>query len=321
MIKNTHKLLTVVCLFLWFTLANGTDVFAGEWKLIKPVSGKKDVLEISGKKRSYWRLDKDNPLVVKAVGPGELKIYTRMELAQKKNEGVYSFITLIDGERQPLTARATEYTKSAENPKQENQRLGESRTILYDIPQGEHEYRFEVSEDSKDVIYARLLVSNQHEVEISYIAYLPRSFPKEVRITVKEREYIYYRSDINEYIELEVIGPTRIKCVSRLEFDHSMRGKKPYRVQVSQNSHIILTDFFNAEISGTASYSEKSDKVLGKGEIFHIDVPEGKHRYRISTPDPDISLIFRFYLPEKDLGNEDKDRSTVHALLEGFVID
>ncbi len=318
MIKSTHKLLTVVFLILWFTVANGTELFASEWKLVKPVSGKKDVLEINGKKRSYWRLDKDNPLVVKTVGPGELKVYTRMELKQEQNEGIYGFITLIDGERQPLTARATEYSKSTNNPKQKNQRFGKSRKIFYDIPPGEHKFRFEVSEDSKDVIYARFLVSNQHEEEISYIAYLPRSFPEEVRITVKEREYIYYRSNISEYIELEVIGPTRVKCVSRLEFDHSMRGKKPYRVQVSQNSHVILTDFFNAEISGTATYSEKSDKVLGKGEIFFIDVPEGKHRYQISTPDPDISVIFRFYLPEKDLGNEDKDRSTVHALLGRF---
>ena len=318
MIKSTHKILTVVYLILWFTVAIGTEAFASEWKLIKPVGGKKDILEINGKKRSYWKLDKDNSLVVKTVGPGELKVYTRMELNQKQNEGVYSFITLIDGERQPLAARATEYSKSAKNPKQKNQRLGKSRTIFYDIPPGEHEYRFKVSEDSKDVIYARFLVSNQHEEEISYIAYLPRSFPEEVRITVKEREYIYYRSNRSEHIELEVIGPTRVKCVSRLEFDHSIRGIKPYRVQVSQNDQVILTDFFNAKISGTASYSEKSDKVLGKGEIFYIDVPEGKHRYRISTPDPDISVIFRFYLPEKDLGNEDKNRSTVDALLGRF---
>ena len=306
MLKQLYKFhlsaVFIGCLTVLFSVKS----FAADWKPIKPTTGKKVTLEISGKKRSYWKLDQKKTVLIRITGPGELKIITRMELNGDRIEDVYSFITYIDGKKQPLIARATEYSSSVVNPKTNKLRIGKSRTIIYDVADGEHEYRFSLKRDSKNTVYIRPLASN-HVVkeDISYVAYLPRSFPEEVRITVKEREYIYYRCSSESTVELEVIGPTRVKCISRLEFNHSMRGNKPYRMQVLEGSDLILTDFFNAEISGTAEYSQQADMILGKGDTFYIDVPSGKHRYMISTPDSDISVILRFYVPESDLGNED----------------
>ena len=290
--------------------------YATEWDLLNPDKGKRALLEIGGKKRSYWMLDRTNSVVYNVSGPCELKVYTRMRLGKTKDEGIYSFLVYIDNERQSLIARASEYTKNAVNPKRKTERLTESRKIIFDVPPGNHEYRFELPEETKDVIYLRSLIPNHNNNPVSYIAYLPRSFPEEVRIVVKENEYIYYRCAKNNYIELEVIGPTQVKCISRLEFDFTMRGKKHYRIQVNENSKVVLTDYFNADISGVASYSDPSKTVLGKGDTFFIDVPEGRHRYRVTTPDQDISVIFRFYIPEKDLGNECTNNSTTHALIQ-----
>ena len=318
MLKNQYRLVKLTVLTWCFLLVMTDGALADGWKLLQSVDGKRVMLKIKGKRRSYWKLDRDNPIAVRIKGETEIKVYTRMELKEKQKEGIYSFITYIDGKQQPLIARATQYSTSAKIPWRKDHRLGQSRVIYYNVPDGEHEYRFTVQGDSENVIYFRFLVPDQKTEDVSYVAYLPCSFPEEVRITVKEREYIYYRTNISKYIEIEVIGPTKVKCVSRLEFNHTMRGNKPYRVQVAENDKVVLTDFFNAVISGTANYSTKSDKVLGKGDIFFIDVPEGRHRYRISTPDPDISVIFRFYLPEKDLGNEDSSTSTAHVMLGRF---
>jgi hypothetical protein len=35
-----------------------------------------------------------------------------------------------------------------------------------------------------------------------------------------------------------------------------------------------------------------------------LNVPSGKHRYTISTTDKNGSVLLRFFLPEKALGNE-----------------
>ncbi|MDP8240759.1 MAG: hypothetical protein P9X24_16845 [Candidatus Hatepunaea meridiana] len=302
-----------ICIIVAFCTVIAT---AGDWKLHKPISGEKANLIVNGKKRNYWKLDKANSIIVNINGPSELKIITRMVLEKKKREGVYSFITHIDGERQSLTARATEYIKSTINSKNKNQRIGCSRSIIFSVPSGKHEYRFSIPDDSNNIIYTRFLTPDGNKEKISYIAYLPRSFPEEVRVNVKEREYIYYRSSIGKPVEVEVIGPTQIKCISRLEYNHSTHGNKPYRIQVLEGDKIILTDFFTSDISGTASYAEKSNKVIGKGNASFINVPTGKHLYQVSTPDTDISIVLRFYLPESDLENEESNRSTTQI---GFI--
>jgi hypothetical protein len=280
-----------------------TPVVAKDWKLIKPVSGKSISLLIEDKKRSYWKISNEEPLIIKAEGPCELKILTRMVLEGKKKEGVYSFETNIDNEKQPLTARATQFTKSVTNAKFSDQRIGRGRSIIYQVPPGEHEYKFTLPDNSKQTVYARPFILKEESKKKDYIAYLPRSFPEEVRIIINEREYIYYRSKSDKPIELEVIGPAEVKCISRLEFDCTMHGNQNYRVQVAEKDSIVLTSFFKGEISSTAMYIGNTNMVVSKGDIIFFNVPEGKHKYYITTPDLNKSVLFRFYLPENDLGN------------------
>ncbi|NQU04537.1 MAG: hypothetical protein HQ568_00480 [Calditrichaeota bacterium] len=300
LLHRTSRFLLFILLLSYLV---STPAIAKDWKLIKPVEGKKISLLIKDKQRSYWKISSEDTLIIKTVGPGELKISTRMVLSSKKKEGVYSFKTYLDGKRQPLTARATEYTKSAVNAKFSKQRLGQSRSIIYQVAEGEHEYKFMLPKDSKKKVYVRPFILTDEKDKTNYIAYLPRSFPEEVRIIVNEREYIYYRSSSDKPIELEVIGPTEVKCVSRLEFDVTMHGNQNYRLQIAEKDSIILTSFFKGEISSTASYIGNSNMVIGKGAVVFFSVPEGKHKYHISTPDQNTSVLFRFYLPEKDLGN------------------
>lgn len=303
MFHFSHRILFSVSLSFIVIFLLSSLAIANDWELVKPAAGKKITLKIDGKTRNYWRIDRKEPVIINVTGPGQLKIITRMVLPNEKQEDVYSFVLYIDGKRQPLIARATQYSKSVSNAKFKDQRLGESRSVFYKVPAGDHEYKLTLSKDFKEKIYARPFVANGSEKKTNYIAYLPRFFPEEVRISVKEHEYIYYRTNKDKPIELEVIGPTKVKCISRLEYDDSMRGKQNYRIQVTEGDKVIQTDFFNSEISSIASYIDRSDMVIGKGEVFYIEVPEGKHKYSIFTPDPDTSIIFRFYLPEKDLGN------------------
>ncbi len=301
-----------VCLiFQMFTL----DLFA-DWKLGKPESGKKISLEIDGKNRTYWKLSSKQATKIIVNGPGELKVITRLQLAKGELEGIYSFISWRDGKDRELIARATSVSKISFNPENTGLAIGESRTILYDIPPGKHAFKFKVPENQKEKVYVRFLLNDRSNEDETYIAYLPRKFPQEVKVVIKEKEYIYYRSNSNTSIELEVIGPTTIKCISRLEFNHTMHGEKPYRVQVKEGHKPILTTPHTATISGTASLTDRTDTVLSKGSILFIDVPKGKHTYRISTPDHGLDVLFRFYLPQSDLGNRlDNDNGIYKAAL------
>lgn len=281
---------------------------ARKWKEVTPEDAKAVTIQTKKSAPQYYSLDGKRPLAVKVTGPGAFRVYSRAVLPDAKKEGIYGIVVLRDGEKRYLISRTAKHS-TAKVVGSEKVRVGVPKSVTLKVPAGEHEFQVTTPHDAKRPVYVRFLLAERAKKKatgekINYIAYLPRKFGEEVRIVVKEQEYIYYRATVSSPVELEVIGPTRIKGVSRLEFDHTMHGDKPYRVQASENSNVIQTSPFTGKISGTATYSKPTEKVIGQGDTFFINVPEGKHRYIVTTPDKGSSVLLRFYLPEKALGNE-----------------
>ena len=291
------------------------------WRLAKPKNEKAAKLEVSGKERLYWALSTKTTVTVKVKGPGSLKVITRPVVMGK--EVVYSYQVLRDDQKRYHIARTARPGKNVKNPSRAGEVIGSDRSATFKIPEGEHTFAFSLPEGSSEDVYARFLVrgKNQLPANTDYIAFLPQKYGDEVRIFVKEQEYIYHRCDANHPIDLERIGPTTIKVVSRLEFDPAMSGgRRPYRLQVLQGDKIIQTRAFKASLSGAASYVASSRNVIGRGDTFQIDVPAGRQRFRITTPDSDTSVLLRFYLPQRDLGNTETTGATPRAGVIGRII-
>ncbi len=303
--KAKPNSLIIYLLFSIVFLFSNVSAFTGGWKLIPPETGRKVKLKVNKKTRTYWRLEHNQAVKILVNGPSRIKVYSRAVIPAKKKETLYGFEVQLDDGKPCLVGRGTAYKKTVKNIKHPKLRIGESRSVYLKVPEGKHEYTFTLPKMVEEPVFVRFYVENHAVAEKpSWIAYLPRTSLEEVRISVKEREYIYYRAAKGKYIELDIIGPTRVRGIARLEFDASIRGEKAFRVQVSEDDKVLMTAPLTAKISGTASYTTPSDKVLGKGETFYIDVPAGHHHLKVTIPDPGISVLFRFYLPQKDLSNE-----------------
>jgi hypothetical protein len=315
--SSTYKALSSVFVFLLIFGFIG-DVAAEGWDLVDPTVGKLSKLKISGKTRQYFEISPTDTTVIEVTGPTTLKILTRAVLSKKKRDVLYGLIVYRDFKIRNFVGRGSSLDKSASYPKKSKRRISESRSIEFEVPSGTHVYQIIRPKGSKNTVYARFLVPEANKKDINYIAFLPRIFTEEVMLEIREQEYIYYRSSTGKPIEIDVIGPTRIRGLARLEFDHSIRGDQPYRVQISENGKIITTIPITAKISGTATYRDPGDKVPARGENFYIDVPAGSHKIEVSTPDPGVSVLFRFYIPQKDLGNSTTPKSSSHAGRFGF---
>ncbi|MFH0765791.1 MAG: hypothetical protein V2A61_05165 [Calditrichota bacterium] len=298
-------------LFVVLTVCLISPLIAGAgWGLIQPTQGEKISLKVNNKNLSYWELGTKTPVTVKVTGPTRIKLYTRATLPENRKEGLYGIVAHRDGKNRSYIGRATDEQNNVSNSKKTKQKIGAARAIYFKVPAGDHEYTFSLPKEAKNSVYIRIYSESQKAPKASYIAYLPQKFPEEVRIYVKETEYIYYRSVKDKPVELEIIGPTRLRGIARLEFDHSMRGAKTFRVQAREGDKVLFTKPFTTDVSGAASYNKPNDKVIGKGENFYITVPEGKHKIVVDTPDAGLSVLFRFYIPQKDLGNENKAGKT-----------
>ncbi|MBM3328323.1 MAG: hypothetical protein FJY67_02460 [Calditrichaeota bacterium] len=293
------------------------------WLSVAPIGNGRnaETLKVKENSLSYWRLGDKTPVQVMVTGPTSLKVITRSSLDKKSSHRTYGLnVSREDGKKYRLS-RTTRYIKSVTNPKNAAERIGESRSITFKVPAGEHTYTFIAPKSGKNTVYARFFVANGTAKSPGepLVSFKPVGTPEEVAILIKEEEYHYYRAGGGNGLELDVIGPTRINGLARLEFDHTMRGEKTFRVQVKEGAQLVQTTPFKSKPSAAASYKEKSVKVLSRGHSFKIDVPAGRHRYHISTPDPGVTVLFRFYIPRKSLGNElPEAKRNGSALLQGL---
>ncbi len=298
---------TIVILLLVIVSQAFSEKAKLKWIEVNP-SGAEPV-EIKGKKSfsKYYPLQKSTPVSIKVVGPGSLRVYARTEMAPGIKEAIYGIAVVRDGKKHYLISRTAKKSSLVISGK--NTPLGEQKSVTFKVPKGTHEFQLTLPEDSKNNGYVRFAFAEKPTPkkpveEVKYVPFLPRKFNEEVRIVVKEEEYIYYRADNSSKVELEVIGPAKLKIVSRLEFNQSMQGEKSYRLQISNGDEIVQTKPLKGKISATASYRKPSTQMLGRGDSSFLTVPAGKQRYSITTPDKGGSVLLRFYLPEKALGNE-----------------
>jgi len=301
--KQLRKVSLVICAIALLAMVSIDSAYSEDWESVKTVNGKKNSLKINKKTRAYWKLRENRATTVVVIGPAKLKVISRATIPDGKKEVVYGFISKEDGKNRTLIGRGTSLSKGVVNPKNKSDRLGESRSILYDVPDGEHTYKFTLPDDQISDVYVRFFITAVKPKNVPYIAYLPQKYHEEARITVNEREYIYYKVIKDKQVELDVIGPTQIKGISRLEYDNTMHGEKTYRVQIINDGRIIATEPFTSNISATASFVETVDRKIGKGDVFYIDVPKGRYKYFVTTPDNRSVIYLRFYIPQDDLGN------------------
>lgn len=300
---------------LMFSLLCGTTALAKtEWNLVNNPNGKKTSLKVKNKNWSYWEISEKTPLKFKVTGPTRIRLLTRAVIPDKQKETLYGIIVTSNGQNRNFIGRASEVAKDVKHTRDNSLQIAQSRNLYFAVPAGEHEFAFSLPKNTKQPVFVRAFTEGEKKPAPNYVAFLPRKFSEEVPIIVNEQEYIYYRASSDKPIEIEVIGPTRIRALSRLEFDHSMRGEKSYRIQVKENEKILVTKPFTSQVSGVAAYRSKNDMIIGKGDAFYIDVPAGKHRYTILTPDAGFSVLFRFYIPQSDLGLELKSKSSNNTL-------
>lgn len=300
------------------------------WTSIKPAQAPEQVkLVVADKELTYYPLSSSKEVQVKINGPCRLKVVTRGEMPAKQSKVTYQISARRDQVKDYLITRSSGISAQAK-PIKKDFAIGESRSVVFKVPKGEHTYTFSLPKGQKGSVYVRFLkevkkgkkkatrasAKSQKGGTITpggvggipatseYVGFQPLKGSPEVPIIVKEEVFTYYRATANQPVTVEVIGPTELKVVSRMEIQPAMRGILNYRVQLEENGKTSATYPLKAKPSPLATYKESSPNVLSQGSTIMLPVPEGTHRYRFFTPDSGVSILFRFYIPRKHLGNE-----------------
>jgi hypothetical protein len=178
---------------------------------------------------------------------------------------------------------------------------GQLKEFEIELGLGSHTIEFKLR-DSKINVAARYAFMPAKEKKLEWIAYCPMTPSEPVDLISKESTTSYYRFSFEKPLKIEIIGPTELRVLTRVENHYEMKGRIHYRVQIKEADKVLNTYQLSSERSETAVYKENRDLIPGKACEFVIIVPKGKHNYTVFPLDEDKStLLGRLLIPKKDV--------------------
>jgi len=277
-----------------------------EWLTLMPSEyGQSRTFNISGRDRTYFSIEKGKSLSIQVKGPTKIRILTRLEFDNKSTQTVwYDVQYSMDNqpvERASFTSRPVEIARDNQQP---GRLLGFLREHSIEVPAGIHSYSFQVVNGLQRIWMRVQEQKSAYVKNLARVSLQPHEYKKAVDLEVKEKITTYYRIGAGDDVKIDVIGPTNLQILTRLEFDNTMRGEQKYRLQILEGEQVVVTYSFNTSLSDVSHYIEPSSNLLSRGEKSSLDVPAGNHSYRIVLLDENRTALIKLLIPEKDLGNK-----------------
>lgn len=288
------------------------------WTTIRHVKGAQRVMaQVDGKSRAYWKLAATDTMVATVNGPAVLRVVTRSPWRSKFKGSELRLAWSLDGQPggdfvQPLK-RSSEVRlqpaagdKNADTPAKWP-RLSTSGTEEIKIPYGTHKIAFRVKQAPDDHVLLRLKRKALHPLpKGATIDLLPREHGRTRDVDVKGARSTYQVLGSGEEMALEAVGPTVLKVISRLDWNNTMAGRQKYQLKVYEDGSLKNTWVLHGSHSGQAVYVGKDDSTPAQGELVYIEVPAGKHVYKVKFQDSGREVNLRFLMPRESLRNPGK---------------
>ncbi|MCK4547467.1 MAG: hypothetical protein KAW17_08495 [Candidatus Eisenbacteria sp.] len=293
---------------LWVTvlagLMAGPAQAAYKWRSLEPENSPgKICIAIDDKELTYHRLEDRSALEFTLSGPRRVKIVTRYIYDEKDPARAGFTVRVIeDGAELLRKAISTEPSDAAHLCGKTDGRVGQIRRVYVDIPSGKHTYQVFVVERERKVaarVFRKVKVR-----ETPMVSLTPLEYSSVYTLQFESgalSEHYGFASD--EPLRFQIVGPTKVKVCTRLDFDTSMSGSQSYGIGVFQGEEQLRVHRYHVRKMATASYLEYPDILPGQRKCFWLEVPEGLHTYELQLVDGSgIRATAKIYIPEEDLG-------------------
>lgn len=288
------------------------------WVSVRHVKGaERAVVQVEGRDRAYWKLAAGGELTATVNGPAVLRVTGRSPWRSKFKDKSVTVDWTLDGKSggslsHPVKRSSTvrlhppKDDKNAADPAKWP-RLSGSFTDEIRIPFGTHKVAFKVQEAPGDHVLLRLTRKAINPVpKGGTIDLLPTAHSRTRDVVVKGTRSTYQVLASGEELALEAVGPTVVKVISRLDWNTTMAGRQRYQLKVYEDGALKNTWVLRGSHSVHAVYAGKDDSTPARGELVYIDVPAGKHTYKVKFQDSGREVNLRFLMPRDALRNPGK---------------
>jgi len=303
--SNSKKTLNTVFVLLPLFLLSTHPVEAGQkrYVVIRPENQKGEVLSIQGRERTYYQLGKSKEIEITLEGPGKLKVLSRLNFPPNVT-GVQKYTLEIKEGGKVVKSYSTTTEKSGALSRDQKFVPGKSRKFTLNVPRGAHSYGFYLKEASLPGVSLKFLYDSYGDSG-KLASLTPVSYFRVTSASIKEKPISYFVATTEVAVRLRVIGPTKLRIVSRLNYDARMKGEQKYAILASENGRLILTKPFLTSKSLGVEYKDWKEVVPGKSRTSYLPVPAGEHIYAFKLGESIAkSVSLRFSIPDENLTNK-----------------
>lgn len=273
---------------------------------LAPEQGTVMSLDIGGKQSTYYRLEKESETFISVTGPARLICFVRLVYPSNLKEA--QSYTVVVSESGRILKTVTSETRPSEWQwvGAHGEAAGLSRKFSVRVAEGNHRLRLELKQTSARAAAVRFKLTKgaPHGSEISLH---PVAMAGTTTILVNERPLDYFLGDSNKPVVVKVIGPTRLRVVTRLAYSGTMKGTQRYGLRVVQDGRAVSTEALSTQKALTSSFANHTDWSVGESRTVYFPVADGEHslEFRLSGSDaPAVAL--RFTIPLEDVDADSK---------------
>lgn len=268
---------------------------------LKPKDASNGIAVVNlGKTRTYYPLSSRRPTIVEVKGPGELRILTRAQFTHKANDELdYRIVYKVDAAEDRLFD--VEGVTRSRDAKYKDGSLGapgESKDLKIKIGRGYHTLEL-VVRDSLPPVSARYLFAPKKQKKTKWVTLSPLPPVEPIDVLAGEQTSHYYRFSSEKPMRIEIIGPTELRILTRVENSFDMKGRAHYRLQIRQKGQAVQSFQLSSQRSETTTYKNNSKLVPGKAREVVFNVPKGRQQYEI-VPLDKSTLLGLIMFPQKD---------------------
>jgi hypothetical protein len=281
-------------------LAQAGVAAAADW--LAPEGAAPRTLVVGGKPSTYYLATPVAPWFVPLEGPGRLTCLVRLALGQANADTFTYTIVISEGDRLIKTVETGTRPSEWSWTDASLGRASLSRKFSVKLPEGPHRLRFELKKCSAGAAALRYQF-DPSSLNDDQSSLYPVAMAGSVSILVKEKSLDYFLADSSTAVQVKVVGPTRLRVITRLAYTGTMKGPQKYGVGVSLDGQGQPTEALVTEKAITTVVENHPEWSVGESRTFYLAIPDGGHEleFRLQgTPAPAVAL--RFTIPSEDVG-------------------
>jgi len=262
-------------------------------KEINP-SKKWEVEIVTKQTEDYLLLTKNSPMTFSVEGPTYLRVYTRIFWPKDKmGSQIYKLILQENKVDENIITMESEESSVTRDKK--GRPLSKWRSFYIEIPEGLNNYRLTHWSSPNDTI----LVKFAYESPRKWTEIQASEYGTTIEAIEEEKILKYYELKRNDNITLNINGPTRLRVISRLNYDEKMIGDQNYTIGIEDggNSEKFALKGYKSQI---ITYRDRKNIVPSSARSFHLNLKEGRHTLKFTlTGTIAESASLRFLVEEK----------------------